>query len=159
MVLGVIYGIVGLCLAASLWADREKTGRAVRIGWTVFKRLVSPTLAVVGIIGLLMGLVPQEFYAAYLGESAGFWGALGAAAVGAFTFIPSLIAFPLAGSVLHEGAAAMTVAAFVTTLTMVGVATFPLEARTLGLRFTLWRNALSFAFALVLAAAVGVILK
>jgi uncharacterized membrane protein YraQ (UPF0718 family) len=72
--------------------------------------------------------------------------------------MPSLIAFPLAGSLLRSGATIMTIAAFVTTLVMVGLVTAPMEIKTLGRKFTLLRNGLGFISALVIAVIMGVIL-
>jgi len=50
----------------------------------------------------------------------------------------------------------MAIAAFTTTLMMVGVLTYPIERRVLGHRVTLLRNALSFVVALIVALAMGV---
>ena len=65
------------------------------------------------------------------------------------------MAFPLVGDLLRGGADLMPAVAFLTTLTMVGVKTIPLEAREFGLKFTLIRTGLSFALALVVAAIMG----
>jgi hypothetical protein len=58
--------------------------------------------------------------------------------------LQAFIAFPLAGAFLRQGADVRSVAAFVTTLVMVGVATTPLEIKFFGRKFTSWRNGLSF---------------
>ncbi len=50
------------------------------------------------------------------------------------TLIPSLVAFPLAGSLLRASATVMTISAFITTLVMVGVVTAPMEMKILGRR-------------------------
>ncbi len=52
----------------------------------------------------------------------------------------------------------MPAVAFLTTLTMVGIVTFPLEKKEFGLKFAVTRNALSFVSALVIAMMMGVIL-
>lgn len=52
----------------------------------------------------------------------------------------------------------MTVAAFITTLTMVGIVTAPAEIQQLGRKMTLWRNGLSFVFALIIAFVMGAVL-
>ena len=54
--------------------------------------------------------------------------------------------------------AVTAVAAFVTTLTMIGTVTLPLEARELGRRFALLRNGLSFVLAIIVALIMGAIL-
>ncbi|NLB50375.1 MAG: permease, partial [Clostridiaceae bacterium] len=45
-----------------------------------------------------------------------------------------------------------------TTLTMVGIVTLPLEKKTFGVKFTVARNGLSFLFALLIALAMGVVM-
>jgi uncharacterized membrane protein YraQ (UPF0718 family) len=72
--------------------------------------------------------------------------------------IPALISFPLAASLLRSGATVTTIAAFITTLVMVGFVTAPMEVKALGRKFTLLRNGLSFVAALIIAGLMGVIL-
>ena len=48
--------------------------------------------------------------------------------------------------------------AFITTLTMIGVVTLPLEIKELGKKMALLRNGLSFIIAIVIALIMGVIL-
>ena len=50
-----------------------------------------------------------------------------AALVGSITLIPAFVAFPLVGSLVDVGAGILPAAAFLTTLTMVGMVTFPLK--------------------------------
>ena len=73
-------------------------------------------------------------------------------------FIPSLIAFPLAASLLEGGAAVGTVAGFIASLTMIGVVSLPVEVRELGVKMTALRNGLGFLFALAIAVVMGVLL-
>jgi uncharacterized membrane protein YraQ (UPF0718 family) len=80
------------------------------------------------------------------------------AALGAVLFIPGLIAFPLARSVLDMGAGVTAIAAFVTTLTMIGFVFLPLEIKELGTKFALIRNGLSFVAALLIAVLMGLVL-
>jgi uncharacterized membrane protein YraQ (UPF0718 family) len=94
-----------------------------------------------------------------IGRDAGFQGVIIAAAFGSVVLIPAFIAFPLAASFLRQGADVRAIAAFVTTLVMVGVITAPLEVKFFGKRFTFWRNSLSFVFALVIAFVMGVFLR
>ncbi|MDD3366748.1 MAG: permease, partial [Sphaerochaetaceae bacterium] len=113
---------------------------------------------VLGLVGLTLGILSPETISRLLGEEAGLIGTLIAAVVGAITLIPSLIAFPLAGSLLRAGSTVMTVAAFITSLMMVGIVTAPMEIKYLGKRFTLMRNGFGFIAAFLLAFLMGVIL-
>ncbi|TDO92135.1 hypothetical protein DFR79_10739 [Halanaerobium saccharolyticum] len=82
---------------------------------------------------------------------------VGAAALfGAVMMIPSLIALPLAGSLIDAGASYTPIAAFITTLTMVGFVTLPVELKELGKKITIYRNSLALIFAVVIAFMIGV---
>ncbi|MBN2557982.1 MAG: permease [Clostridia bacterium] len=153
-----IYSLLGIFLAASLIKSREKTVRAFRIAWKALLKTAPSLIAVLGIVGLTLGILTPETISKIVGAEAGFAATIIAAFVGAITLIPSLVAFPLAGSLLRSGATIMTISAFVTTLVMVGFVTAPMEIKMLGKKFTLLRNGLGFAAALVIALVMGVVL-
>jgi len=50
----------------------------------------------------------------------------------------------------------MVVAAFTTTLMMVGVVTYPVEKEYFGIKVTVMRNIISFFIALIVAVMIGV---
>ncbi|MDD3366142.1 MAG: permease [Sphaerochaetaceae bacterium] len=154
----VIYGILVICLIFSLLKSKEKTLKAFKVAGQVLKNSAPSLIAVLGLVGLTLGILSPETISRLLGEEAGLIGTLIAAVVGAITLIPSLIAFPLAGSLLRAGSTIMTVAAFITSLMMVGIVTAPMEIKYLGKRFTLMRNGFGFIAALLLAFLMGVIL-
>ena len=72
-----------------------------------------------------------------VGEQAGFGVVIFVAFLGAILHNPALISFPLAASFLKGGGSVTAVVAFETTLTMVGIATLPLEIKELGKKITL----------------------
>lgn len=158
MELVLIYSFFIAAMSYSIYHDREKTKKALFIGSRILLKMLPSLLIIVGLVGLLLGFVPPETIEQYLGAGAGFSGTVLAAIVGAITFIPNIISIPLAASLLRSGAAVMTIATFITTLTMVGTVTAPIEIRELGAKFTLLRNLLSFAFALLIGLIMGVIL-
>jgi len=154
----VVDSLVAICLLASALKDREKTKAALRIAWNAVKRMGPSVLAVIAVIGLIVGFIPPRWIAVTIGSERGVLGMLVAAALGSVLFIPALIAFPLARSLLDMGAGVMSMAAFVTTLTMIGFVFLPLEIRELDRRFALLRNGLSFLLALLIALIMGFIL-
>ncbi len=154
----VIDSLVAICLLLSLIKDREKTKTALRIAWNAVKRMGPSVLAIIAVIGLIVGFIPAQWIASTIGSEKGVLGLLIAAALGSVLFIPALIAFPLASSLLKMGAGTMAMAAFITTLTMIGFVFLPLEIKELGKRFALLRNGLSFVVALVIALIMGLIL-
>jgi uncharacterized membrane protein YraQ (UPF0718 family) len=90
-----------------------------------------------------------------IGERSGFLGVLGAALIGSITLIPGFVAFPAAAELLKSGAGIAQIAAFVSSLMMVGVVTLPLEISFFGRKIALLRNSMAFLFSLVAAALVS----
>jgi len=115
-------------------------------------------LMIIVIIGLFSAFIPPSEITKFIGAQAGWSGILAIAALGAVLHIPALLSFPLAAALLQSGAAIASVAAFITTLTMVGVVTLPLEIKELGIRLALLRNGLSFIMAVIIALIMGMIL-
>jgi uncharacterized membrane protein YraQ (UPF0718 family) len=109
-------------------------------------------------IGIMLGFLPKEIIIQYLGESSGFSGVIFAGIVGAILYVPALVSFPLVASLIESGASLMVAAAFITTLTMVGFVTLPLEIKELGKKLAILRNLFSFIIALIIAVIMGVIL-
>jgi uncharacterized membrane protein YraQ (UPF0718 family) len=117
------------CLVAALLKDRTKTKESLIISVKLFVRILPAIIAIVILIGLLLGFVSQSQISKIMGEHSRLGGILLAAIMGAILHIPAIISFPLAASFLKSGASVATVAAFITTLTMVGVVTLPLEMK------------------------------
>ncbi|MDD4632088.1 MAG: hypothetical protein PHQ77_07560 [Proteiniphilum sp.] len=153
-----IYGFLAVCLVASLIKSKEKSKKAFKVAGKALLKTAPSLLAVLGIVGLTLGTLTPETISSLVGAEAGFFATIVAAVLGAITLIPSLVAFPLAGSLLRSGATVMTISAFVTTLVMVGIVTAPMEIKILGKKFTLLRNGLGFLAALIIAGIMGVIL-
>ncbi len=154
----VIYGLLTICLIWSLLKSRQKTKQSFKVAAKALWKMVPGLLAIVGVVGLILGILPPETITRLVGEEAGFLATTTAAVLGAVTLIPALISFPLAASLLRSGATVTTIAAFITTLVMVGFVTAPMEIKALGKKFTLLRNGLSFIAALIIAGLMGVIL-
>ena len=123
-----------------------------------FLRIIPIVLIIIIVIGLLLGFVPPNEISRIVGEQAGFGGVLLIALLGAILHIPALISFPLAASLLKSGASITAVAALITTLTMIGVVTLPLEIKELGKKIALLRNGISFIIAIIIALIMGAIL-
>lgn len=153
-----IYGLLAVCLVASLIKSKEKTKKAFKIAEKALLKTAPSLLTVLGIVGLTLGILTPETISRLVGAEAGFTATILAAVIGAVTLIPSLVAFPLAGSLLRSGATVMTISAFITTLVMVGIMTAPMEIKSLGKKFTLLRNGLGFIVALIIAGIMGVLL-
>lgn len=113
------------------------------------------TIIIILLIGLLLGFIPPEHVSRFVGEQSGFGGILLVGVAGDIMHIPAILSFPLAASFLESGASITAVAAFITTLTMIGTVTLPLEIKELGKGIALLRNGISFVIAIVIALMVG----
>jgi len=145
-------------LLISFVKDRKKTVQSVKMAGKSFIKIIPMTLVIVIFIGLLLGFVPPSQLSKFIGEQSGIGGILLVGVVGAVMHIPALISFPLAASLLEHGASISTVAVFITTLTMIGISTLPLEIKELGKKVTLLRNGMSFAIAIMIALIMGAVL-
>lgn len=146
-----------VALAISYWRDPERTREALQTSLRSFLGLMPGLLAMIGLIGLLLALTPEHVLI-QLFQQHGLTGFFLVSLVGSVATIPGPIAFPLAGSMLELGASKAAMAAFITTLTMVGLVSVPMEAEFFGRRFALLRNGLSLVLALIVGGLMGVIL-
>ena len=146
------------CFVFAFIKDREKAQRSLIIAFRSFFRILPMVFILIVLIGLLMGFVPAAEISKFIGKQSGFSGILLVAIVGAILHIPALISFPLAASLVKSGASITAIAAFITTLTMIGVVTLPLEIKELGKRIALLRNGISFIVAIIIALIMGAIL-
>lgn len=145
-------------LALSFWKSREKTKLALKKAWKAFENILPQFLAILIIIGVMLAILTPEQISKILGSESGWIGVLIAAVIGSITLIPAFVAFPLAAALLNNGAGYMQIAAFVSTLMMVGIVTLPLEKQYFGKKAAIARNAAAFIFSLIVALVMGVIL-
>jgi len=149
--------LTGALLMWSLVSDRRKTAEGARFAWNMAKQSGPTLVSVLALVSLLLAWLPPQSIQKYLGANS-LLSVLIGAGMGSITILPGFVAFPLAKSLLERGAFVGAIAAFITTLTMVGFATLPLELKHFGPRFTLVRNTLSFLMALLIAGGMAIML-
>ena len=154
----ILYALAIVGLVLSFFKDRQKTRMALQKAWKSFENILPQLLTIFLIIGFALAIFPPETIRKLLGSDSGFLGVLAAAVIGSITLMPGFVAFPLAAALLKSGAGYMQLAAFVSTLMMVGVITIPIERKSFGLRATLTRNGAAFLYSFLVAAVMGVIL-
>lgn len=151
-----ILALIGLGVA--FFKNRKKAVKSLKVAGKSLFKILPMILIIVIIVGLLLGFVPPDQISRYFGEQSGILGILTIGGIGAIIHIPSLVAFPLAASLLESGASVMAAAAFITTLTMIGTVFLPAEIRVLGKELALLRNVLSFIIAIIISILMGLIL-
>ncbi len=147
-----------LFLTFSFVKSKEKTIKALKMAFKMGKGMALSILTIIFAIGLILTLLPPADIASFVGGQPVFLATIAFALLGTITLIPAFIAFPLIGTLIGAGVSIVPTVAFLTTLTMVGIVTFPLEKKEFGMKFTVVRNSLSFLFALVIALVMGVVL-
>lgn len=154
----ILWIVTGSIFFLSILKDKNRTINSMKISKGMMKNIISQIVGILFLIGLSLTFIPPETIKNVLGSSNVIFSTIIAAFVGSLTLIPAFIAFPLVGSFVDLGASIIPAVAFLTTLTMVGVVTFPLEKQEFGLKFALLRNGLSFLFATIIAIAMGVVI-
>ncbi len=154
-----IFIVVSFVLTmVSFVLDRRKTIMGLKKGWNMFRNIAIPFLNILILVSLVLHIVPPSLIVQYLGAGSGYHGMAIAALVGSITQIPGFISYPIAATLIQQGASYMTIATFMTTLMMVGIVTFPLEAKYFGKKVAALRNVLSFVSAVIIGLLVGVFL-
>ena len=106
-------------------------------------------------VGVMLAVLDPQTISRLIGKDSGWSGVILAAAVGSITLIPGFVAFPTAALILRAGAGYMQIAAFISTLMMVGVVTMPVEIKYFGKKMTLMRNLMAFIFSFFVAYVIG----
>lgn len=154
----ILWIITAAAFILSMIKDKDKTINSMKMAKGMMKSMIGEILGILFLIGLILTFMPHETINRFMGKSNILVATLVSAAVGAVTLIPAFVAFPLVGSIVKAGVNLVPAVAFLTTLTMVGAVTFPLEKQEFGLKFTVIRNTLSFGFAIIIALAMGVLM-
>lgn len=153
-----LYAAALSALIVSAVKSRQKTLLALKKAWKSFENILPQLLSVLIIVGILLSVLTPEQISVILGNKSGWYGVMLAAGVGSVTLIPAFIAFPLAASLLRNGAGYAQIAAFVSTLMMVGIVTLPVEIQYFGKKTAFVRNLSAFCFSLIVAFVMGALL-
>jgi uncharacterized membrane protein YraQ (UPF0718 family) len=154
-----LYIIAFIALLASFIKSKDNTKLALKKAWKAFENILPQLLAILVIIGIMLALLTLEQISKLLGKESGWLGVLFASTIGAITLIPGFVAFPLAAALLKSGAGYSQIAAFVSTLMMVGIVTMPVEIKYFGKKATIIRNISAFVFSLIIALVMGVFMR
>ena len=150
-----LWGITVPLSIYSYFKKKNQTKEAMSKAKGMMKGMIPDIIAIIFLIGLGLSLLTPATIAELLGRVNAVVGTFIAALLGSVALIPAFVAFPLVGSLIDGGAHLIPSVAFLTTLTMVGIKTFPLEIKEFGVKFTVVRSLLSFIAALLIAFIMG----
>lgn len=151
----IFYGLAISLLIISFIKDKRKTKMALKKAWKSFENILPEFLVVVLLVGILLAALNPVIISKIIGSESGWFGVLLAAIIGSITLIPGFVAFPTAAILLNNGAGYMQIAAFISTLMMVGIVTLPVEIKYIGKKVSIARNILAFLFSFVVALLIG----
>lgn len=154
----ILWSLTALFLGISYYLKKKETLNGFKKAKKMISSMLPPILMILLVIGLILGVIPPETIEKVLGENQTVVSVIIASVFGSITIIPGFVAFPLVGSLVDQGANYAVAAAFLTTLTMVGIATMSLEKKQFGMKFTILRNSLSFGAAIVIALVLGMVM-
>jgi uncharacterized membrane protein YraQ (UPF0718 family) len=152
----IIFGsLTGVSLLLSYILDKDKTILGLKKGGKMLFNILHPFLNILILISIVLFFIPEHLIVQYLGANSGWLGFAIAAFIGSITLIPGFISYPLAATLLNQGATYAVVTVFMTTMMMVGVVTLPLEIRYFGKKAALLRNSLNLIAAILIGILVG----
>ena len=151
----ILYGVTLVLLWVSSMKDKNKTKMSLKKGWKSFENILPEFLVVILFVGTLLAVLDPAMISKLIGGDSGWIGVILASLVGSITLIPGFVAFPTAALLLQAGAGYMQIAAFISTLMMVGVVTMPVEIKYFGKKMTLMRNLMAFIFSFFVAYVIG----
>lgn len=154
----VLYFVASILLGASFIKDKTKTKKALKKGWMAFLNLLPVLIPLFLLVGIVLSVITPQMIEKVMGDDTGILGVLLGMLVGSVAFMPPFITYPLGAELLQEGAGYPQVAAFMTTLMGVGLVYWAAETKYFGKKATLYRNALAFLAAGVVAIVVWRIL-
>ncbi|MFW6006870.1 MAG: hypothetical protein ACOC1O_04725 [bacterium] len=150
-----LYIIMFVLLTVSFIFDREKTYKSLKRGWMKITKILPGYLKLLILLSLIL-LIPEELIVEFLGGNNLLLGLILGLVIGSITMMPGFIAYPLAGILVSKGVSYMVIAAFISTLMLVGILTYPVEKEYMGIKATIYRNAAGFIIAALIALAAGV---
>ncbi|MCK5883013.1 MAG: hypothetical protein KAG61_04935 [Bacteriovoracaceae bacterium] len=151
-----LYILTGAGLIVSLIIDRKKTRKAINIAKKKFLKILPSFLLMIVAISIALFFMPDTAIAKLLGGHNLYLSMISASLVGSISAMPGFVVFPLGGLLIQKGISYTVLAAFTTSLMLVGVLTYPLEQKFLGTKITIIRNLIGFFIGLVVALAVGI---
>ncbi len=150
-----LYIATGLAVLLSVVINRKKTVVALKIAWKKFIAILPAFFMMLIFVSIILFVIPDTMISNYLGNDNKVMGIVCASFFGSLTLMPGFVAYPLCGILLKKGVSYMVLAAFTTTLMMVGILTYPVEKAYFGAKVTIIRNVVSFFIALIVALVIG----
>jgi len=152
----ILLTVTSVLLGVSFSRDRGKTKKALKMAFKKLMKIGPVILFMVVLVSITLYFLPPSIISKYLGGDDPRLALFTASFVGSLALIPGFIAFPLGGVLRESGVPFMVIAAFTSSLMMVGIVTLPVEKEYSGLKVAILRNIISLCIALIVAVVTGI---
>lgn len=146
-----LYVFVSILVFLSYLKNKDKTKAAMKISLNSFENIMPQFLSIIIIVGFFLSILNPETISSVMGTSSGFIGILFSAVIGSIAIMPTFVAFSTGNILLKGGAGYAQVGALISSLTLIGIMTFSLEAKFIGKKAAFLRNLFAFFFSLIVA--------
>lgn len=154
----ILYSLSFILLILSFIKDKDKTKKAIKIAFKSFENIMPQFLGIIILVGILLAFLNPETISKLIGGNSGFLGVILSSIIGSITLMPTFVAFSLGDTLLQSGAGYPQVAALISTLTLVGFVTYPMESKYIGKKAAFLRNFIAFLFTFVVAYILGMVI-
>lgn len=151
----ILYGLSIFLLILSFIKDKSKTKKALIVFLKSLENIMPQFLFIVITISILLAFLTPDTISKIIGTNSGFLGIILSAILGSITMMPTFVAFSLGNTLLSSGAGYAQVGTLVSTLVLVGLMTYPLEAKYIGKRAAFLRNFMGFLFSIIVGFLLG----
>jgi uncharacterized membrane protein YraQ (UPF0718 family) len=141
--------LTAVLLVISFIRSKEKTVEALKKAFKKFNAILSLFLMVMVAFALIVTFVPTELLQKYVGIESGIRGVALSLGLGSVSVLPGFAAFPLCAALKGEGIPYYIIAAFSLSLMNIGIVTFPLEKKFLGLSVAIIRNVIALIVCII----------
>lgn len=154
----ILYSLSFILLILSFIKDKDKTKKAIQIAFKSVENIMPQFLGIIILVGILLAFLNPETISKLIGGNSGFLGVFLSSIIGSITMMPTFVAFSLGNTLLQSGAGYPQVAALISTLTLVGFLTYPMESKYIGKKAAFLRNFIAFLFTFLVAYILGMVI-
>jgi len=138
--------------------DFKKTMKGIKKGIKKITKNAPIFINMIIFVSISLYFVSDALILRYLGDANLIQSVALALGIGSITFMPGFVVFPLAGLLLEKGVSYIVLAAFTTSMMMVGVITFQIEKEYFGIKLTIIRNLMGLFIAIIVSVVIGIVL-
>lgn len=136
--------------------DSKKTIKGIKRGLKKIKKNMPIFLNMIIIISISLYFISDEMILRVLASDFKLQNFSIGILLGSITFMPGFIVFPLAGLLVDKGIGYGTIAAFTTSLMLVGITTIQIEFEYYGKKFAIIRNLVGVFISIIISIVISI---